>query len=302
MLRTFVEVADAGNITDASEVLGRTPSAVSMTLKQLEELLGRPLFEGDRKSKLTSLGAFVLEQARREVSHFQRTVGSIERFASNEIGHISLACVPSFASQVLPGVLRQFGQKWPEVSLDIIDTDSENVRQMVELEQVDVGVASVPGPRSEIGSLPLLRDSFGVVCRKDHKFASMHGTVTFRDLRAQPFISNGLCARISASPIQYILEDSRLMVRNTTSLIALIEAGIGITILPELALPADHPSVCFVPLAEVGEQRELSIITLSRRTLSPAAQVLIEALLEYSAVPGRRRGRGAAMTARIGKP
>ena len=57
MLRCFATVARSGNLADAGDKLGRTPSAVSMMLKQFEEHLGAPLFESERKSKLTALGA-----------------------------------------------------------------------------------------------------------------------------------------------------------------------------------------------------------------------------------------------------
>lgn len=300
-LRTFVEVARAGNITDAAEVLGRTPSAVSMTLKQFEEHLGHPLFEGDRKAKLTSVGRFVLEQAEKEVAHFDRTVDSIDKFARNEIGIVRLACVPSFANQVLPRVLSHFREKWPNIGLDILDTDSETVCRMIELEQIDIGLGSSAAMGPEFTILPLLQDPFGVACRSDDPFVALKRPITFRDLQDRPFIANGLCARITASPIQYIVKDALLMVRNTTSIISLIDAGAGVTILPELAVPPDHPTVRFLPLAGIAERRSLNIITLARTSLSPAAQVLIEALLDFATGPGRPRGHGAVKAARMNK-
>lgn len=64
MLRTFVALAEAGNISDAAKRLFRTASAISMTLKQLEQEVGGELFETDRKNRLTPLGAFMLETGR----------------------------------------------------------------------------------------------------------------------------------------------------------------------------------------------------------------------------------------------
>ena len=61
--RLVVAVADHGNIKDASEKLFRTPSALSMTLRQIEDRLGRPLFETDRKSTLTVTGRFLYDEA-----------------------------------------------------------------------------------------------------------------------------------------------------------------------------------------------------------------------------------------------
>jgi DNA-binding transcriptional LysR family regulator len=68
MLRNFVAVAALGNLNDAADRLGRAPSAVSMSLKQLEEHLGAPLFASDRKNRLTALGRFTLAEGSRETT------------------------------------------------------------------------------------------------------------------------------------------------------------------------------------------------------------------------------------------
>ena len=80
-LRVFVTVAEPQALNEAAERLGRTPSAVSMTLKQIEESLGGPLFEGERKAALTPLGAFALRHARRAVSEHDTATAAIQRFA-----------------------------------------------------------------------------------------------------------------------------------------------------------------------------------------------------------------------------
>jgi DNA-binding transcriptional LysR family regulator len=76
MLRCFTTVARHGSLSDAAEALDRTPSAVSMMLKQFEDHIGAPLFETARKSRLTPIGALIFEEARREVTHFETRLGS----------------------------------------------------------------------------------------------------------------------------------------------------------------------------------------------------------------------------------
>ena len=102
MLRCFVTVARTGTLGDAAAILGRTPSALSMTLKQLEAQLGEPLFETERKSKLTALGAFVFDQAERELKQFDATVAAISEFATSKQGRVRVAAVPSVAGTILP--------------------------------------------------------------------------------------------------------------------------------------------------------------------------------------------------------
>lgn len=142
LLRTFVTVADSGNIREAGERLGRTPSAVSMALKQLEEELGGSLFEADRKNALSPLGRYAYEAAGRELTGFERTVASMRSFARNEIGRLMLAAVPSVASHILPGLLRSFLESRPAVEIDLSDMDSLSVQQAVENGLVDLGIGS----------------------------------------------------------------------------------------------------------------------------------------------------------------
>ena len=142
MLRCFVAVARSGNLADAADRLYRTPSAVSMMLKQLEGHLGAPLFVSERKSKLTALGAFVLDQAIAELEHFERSVSAIESFARSESGLVRIAAVPSVAEAMLPQVVRRFLRDYPGVWIDIRDMESSAVFRELERERVDLGVAS----------------------------------------------------------------------------------------------------------------------------------------------------------------
>lgn len=277
-LRTFVAVAESGNITDAADKLGRTPSAVSMTLKQLEAHLGRPLFEGDRKSRLTGLGAYVLEQGRREVEQFTQTVRSIESYARNEIGQVYVACVPSFATQVLPGALRNYLSRWPRIEVDIRDMDSPTVWRFVDQGRVDVGIATSPPGLAGPNVAPLMSDPFGVVCSDGHPLAARPGPLGWEDLLGHAFIANGICALIEEPAFQEVLERSTLMVRNTTSILALVASGVGITVLPRLAVPRDAERVRFLPLQDTGILRPLHIITRPHSALSPAAESFIETL------------------------
>ena len=277
-LRTFVAVAEAGNIMEAADALGRTPSAISMTLKQLEEHLGRPLFEGDRKSRLTALGTYALDKARREVEHFGQTIGSIESYARNEIGQIFVACVPSFATLMLPDVMKRFLPRFPGIEFDVRDMDSQSVVQAVEQGQVEVGIASVPDGRVGTNVIPLMADPFGVVCRADHVLTNLDRPIAWPDLDGHAFIANGLCTLVSAPELKPILDRSTLMVRNMASLVALVAEGVGITVLPQLSVPVDSDRLRFLAIQGVTDLRPLHVVTRANSSQSPAVQVFVEAL------------------------
>lgn len=270
MLRCFATVARSGNLADAADKLGRTPSAVSMMLKQFEDHLGAPLFESERKSKLTALGAFVLDEATGELDRFERTVGAIESFARSEAGLVRIAAVPSVAEAILPQVVRSFLRDHPGVWIDIRDMDSAAVLRELERERVDLGLATGVGTTAEIDRDALFTDAFGVVCRADHPLADQALPLAWDALAPWPFIANGLCRHIADETFQRVYGRSQLMVRNTTSLLALVRAGVGVTVLPRLVVDGAESELVFLPVADPTARRRIDILRRAHSSPLPA--------------------------------
>ena len=112
LLKTFRIVAEQGSLAGAADILGRTPSAISMSLSQLEAELGAPLFETDRKNRLTPLGERVLEESVRATDAYDRSVDAIERHATSLAGTVRIAAVPSATSSP-SSTTRRFGRCFP---------------------------------------------------------------------------------------------------------------------------------------------------------------------------------------------
>lgn len=277
-LQTFVTVARCGNLADAAKQLHRTPSAVSMTLKGLDAHFERPLFETDRKSTLTPLGRYVFEQSRIALDRFGETVAAMERYARAEAGSVRIACVPSVATRILPQVLARFLARQADVHVDVRDMDSESVVMAVDRGDVDVGIASVHvgNPALEISAL--MHDRFGVVCAPGHPLEDRPQPLSWRDLEAFPLIANGLCDLIEDPAFRRIAEMSTMMVRNTTSLLALVAAGVGITVLPQLAVGDASSGVRFLGVRGPRLFRELYVLRRSGPSPTPATAVFMETL------------------------
>ncbi len=278
MLRCFATVARSGNLADAGDKLGRTTSAVSMMLKQFEAQLGDPLFESERKSKLTPLGEFVLEQSDRELDHFDRTVAAIESFARSETGYVRVAAVPSVAEVILPQAVRSFLKDHPAVRIDVQDMDSGSIMRELERERVDLGVASDIGTGADIRRDELFSDAFFVVCRADHPLAALDEPLRWEALAPWPFIANGICEHIKAESFQQVFAGSRLMVRNTTSLLALIRAGMGTTVLPRLVADPMESELRFLPVADPAARRKIQILQRAHNSPSPATRNFEQAI------------------------
>lgn len=277
MLRCFRAVVEAGSLAEAAEVLNRTPSAVSMMLRQFEDHIGAPLFESARKSRLTPIGQMIYAEARRELDHFERTIGVIEGLSRARLGHVRLAVTPSVAQMVLPPILRTFLRARPDVQIDLRDMDSPSVEQEMRAERADIGLASL-GHIAGLDRRLLFADRFGVVCRADHDLARDWDALTWADLHSVDFIGNGLCHQIRDDDFAPILARSRMMVHNTASLLGLVRAGVGVTVLPRLAVQSALDDLAFLPLSDSSARREVSLVTPPRAMMIPAARELAEAI------------------------
>ena len=275
-LRCFVSVAESGSVSAAAKRLHRTPSAISMMLSQLESLLEKPLFEPGSKARLTPFGAYVFDLAREQLQHFERSMESIRAYARNEIGRIDIAAVPSFAAHYLPGLLAEFIGRYPKVDLSIRDDSSAQINRLVEQGLVDVGIASPAGEFPTLTCRPLFSDPLGVVCSRTHPLTVLDRPISWADLEGYRFIANGTCALIEAAEFRRLLESADLDVQNTTSLLALVAAGFGITTLPRLAVPGERRDIVFRTTCYDGLERGIGILTSSGRTLAPAAQAFVD--------------------------
>ncbi|RST81717.1 LysR family transcriptional regulator [Aquibium carbonis] len=137
VLRTFVAIADTGSFTLAANAVFRTPSAVSMQIKKLEEQLGRTLFNRDARSvSLTTDGEVLLGYARRLLAINREAVA---KFVVPDItGVVRLGSPDDFGERVLPIVLKRFAQSHPSIAVDVVIDQSSNLRRRMEDRRLDI--------------------------------------------------------------------------------------------------------------------------------------------------------------------
>ena len=277
-LRVFVTVAEIGNIRGAADRLGRTASAVSMALKQLEQEIGAPLFETDRKSALTALGAFTFETARAQIRGYDHMIATIRAFAQNRIGKLSLACVPSVAANLLPVLLSRLVENRPGIELELFDVDTAGVATLVESGQADLGIAGRPRSAGVLSFQPLFRDRFKVICAADSSLAALGRPLRWGDLEAETLIRNGASEAIDAPAYRALAAHATLMVRNITSLVAMAASGIGVTLLPALSTANLPSNVVACDLEDAGMLREVGVLERTGASRSPVAAAFLDLL------------------------
>ena len=141
LLRTLVAIAETGSFSAAAGVVLRTPSAVSMQVKKMEELLGRPVFIRDSRSvALTADGAFLLEHARRMLAMNRDAVA---RFVQPEIeGVVRLGAPDDVAERFLVDMLRRFADSHPNVSVNVIVEESERMITKLKESTLDMAIVT----------------------------------------------------------------------------------------------------------------------------------------------------------------
>jgi DNA-binding transcriptional LysR family regulator len=273
-LRAFVVVAESGTLREAADQLNRTQSAISMTLKQLEAELGGSLFETDRKRDLTDLGHFVREVAIDILRDHDRGIDLIKRYAKGKSGRLRLVSVPSVAALVLPDLLRSFMKDLEGAEIDLVDTDSAAVRKAIASGRADLGIASPGASMDGIETEFLFSDRLYLVCRTDSPLADGNDPIEWEQLQDVPLIMNETLVQLQSPEFRRQANRSRLSVRNILSLLAMVRAGAGITILPGLATVSLAPELVALPLADPACSRSVCLLWRSGRAPSPIAQAM----------------------------
>ena len=284
MMRCFRAVAHAGTLAGAATTLGRTPSAVSMTLSQFEAEIGAPLFAGERKNRLTPLGLRVLEECERALEAYDRSAEAIKRHARSTAGTVRIAAVPSAAMTVLPEAIAAFRATRPDVRLDISDLESASVLHRLRFDEADIGIASAAAPEDapspELTAETLFTDRLGIVCRSDSPILA--NAPSWARIGDEPLIVNPLCDLIDHPAARALSAASTLSARNTMTLLSFVRNGLGATILPRRVLASDPQGLCFVAPDDPVAERSLLVLTHRDRPPSPASAAFLEALRTVS--------------------
>ncbi len=281
-LRCFLATAHGGSLAAAADTLGRTQSAVSMALKQLEAEIGAELFEPGRKDQLTPLGEHTLALASKSLEHFDQSVQSIRAFATSKTVHVSIAAVPSVAQVMLPSVVEDFMSRHPDVSVELRDMDSAAVLRELKLGTVDIGIASNVPETSDITREHLFSDAFGIVSHPNDNLGTPGKPLDWEDVKTRPFLANGLCQSIEDGEFRKLLGESRLMVLNTGSLLAMVRSRMGITLLPQLLTRRTDWDLKFDRVANKSLRRDLYVVRRAARALSQEANAMLETIFGFA--------------------
>lgn len=284
----FVLVSEEKGFRNAASRANRSQAAISSSIKELENSLGQTLFEHGNKAKLTPFGKACLPKIQAMLAQADRLETDLLALARGETGRIRVASIPSVASRLLPTVLAEFSEFYPEVEVELEDDTAERVEARLLQGEVDIALGNQVREsnqvkegtqvkeNSQIIFKPLRHDPIGVVCNKQHALAQLHRPIHWRDLKQHNRIYNGTVRLLRNTPLHALMEDARYRVSNMMSLYSMLEQGLGVTTLPQLATSAAHSDLIWLPLKSPKLERTIGIQRLADRTLSPQAQAFYE--------------------------
>ena len=157
VLRTFVAIAETGSFTTAANAVFRTPSAVSMQIKKLEDILGCSVFSRDARSVgLTNHGEMLLGYARRLLAINREAVA---KFIIPDItGIVRLGSPDDYGERVLPQVLKRFAQSHPSIAVDVTIDQSKNLWRRMDDRSLDITLLTNSYKTSMAGAETLLTE------------------------------------------------------------------------------------------------------------------------------------------------
>ena len=287
-LQAFVVTAEKASFRLAAEALCLSAPALSRRVERLEAALGVRLLERTTRSvELTAVGQEFLHEARAALVGLDEAVQRVNDQVHLRRGRVAVACIPSVASHLLPRVLRAFAVAQPEVQVHVIDESASQVLDAVVRGDADFGLSFTGSQESALRFEALMRERYVLAMQRGHRWAGRK-EVAWAELAGQRLVS------VSRDSSNRLLLDQATAdlpqqpvawyeCNHVAGALALVEAGLGLAVLPQLALPAEHPQVCGVPLIEPDLWRTLGLLQRRDRVLAPAAEALRQRLVQLHA-------------------
>lgn len=277
LVHAFVAVAELRSFRRASEQLNRSQSGISLQIRELEDQLGVPLFHRTtRLVQLTAEGERLLQHARRAMSEWDSGLLAIRESADMIRGKLAIACIPTVADSRLPSILKDFVIRYPGIQTQVSELPSDDLLEAVRRHEVDFGIGLATAHSGASAFQPLAVDTIHVI---GHRCFGLAGRdhLTVRELASLPVLMNARSTALRAeleayAAAQGIALDIKHEVLHSHTALAFARAGLGVAVLPALALPVQPESdLVTVRLGSPAMTRTIGIVTNRGAMLSPAA-------------------------------
>ncbi|MBT2762078.1 LysR family transcriptional regulator [Paenibacillus sp. ISL-20] len=280
--KVLLKVVELGSLTKAAEVMGFTQSGVSHMINSLEDEFGFSLLIRNRSgAKLTTNGEEILKTIREILKwneHLEQQVASIHGI---ELGTIHIGTFTSVGVHWLPGIIQDFQRDYPHIEIRLVEGDYREIEDWIAEGKIDCGFLSLP-TLDIFDAIPLHQDPMLVLLPMEHPL-SAEDSITLSQIENEPFV---MPSKGSDYDVNRMLEKARIKpdIKYTLSddyaIMAMVEKGLGISILPELVLRGQQRNIRLIELKEKSF-RSLGIAVNSMREISPATKRFLNYVKSY---------------------
>lgn len=278
----FSAVVDKGTFMQAAAELNVTPSAISHSVSQLEADLGFPLFIRNRSGvELTSDGQTILPTIQAILNLEDQLVQIADNINGINTGRIRIGAFSSVSNNWLPPIILAFKKQYPQIDVNLVQASFNEVAEQVRVGTIDIGFSLMPVPK-QLVAIPLLNDP--IYCITPSAYTPQNGEfMTDRDMAHQNFIlqqsdydrdTKKALDRynVSTNSLHYSLDDQ--------SILSMVEAGLGLGVLPRLALQKLVGSVNTFPFSEPFA-RTLCLVMNPTTQKSPSVARMQAVIIDY---------------------
>ncbi|WP_078970708.1 LysR family transcriptional regulator [Streptomyces chattanoogensis] len=294
-LRVLRAVADHGSFSKAAAALHLTPSAVSQHVAVLERSLGAQVVaRSTRGVTLTQAGRIMVGAAESVAAELERAKQQVERLSTGRV-QLTVATFTSGGRHLLPGALSRLMATHPSTLIHVREGEPEDTLPLVRQGAVDLALAYHfdgplpvgPGSNSGLQWTALLEDPLHVVLPKKHRLADRE-SLDITELAAEPWVLG--CLKTEAYLRRYAERAGfEPEVRGSTTdyffARSLVAAGMGISLIPSIALVPTVPGLHAVPIEPPTPTRHIGVATIGRRRDPSHVTTFIEALREQALYP-----------------
>src|SRR3954447_11918804 len=289
-MRVLKEVAARGSFSGAADALSYTQSAVSQQIAALEREAGTILVERSARGvRLTDAGTALVAHADAIIARLDAAERELEAIAGLRGGHLRLVAFPSAGSSIMPLAVAEFRRRHPAVELSLEPAEPAEAMDALRGGECDVALsleASFEPFRSDaIAKTPLLDDPMFLVLPGDHPLAHK-AKLRLEDLADESFIQGaiGTCpdTQILLRAANAAGFEPRIAFQSNdyTAIQGFIAAGVGMGLIPDLALVTVRDDIVIRDLGPQAPSRGVFAATLAGSYQSPAASAMLDILVE----------------------
>ena len=272
--KIFLSVVELGSLTRAAEKCGVTQSAVSHALQGLESETGLPLLIRNRGGvRLTPEGEKLLPAIRRIVEALDHFHSEVTQLFQPTGGCVRIGAFNSVAVHLLPRIIKADRAQHPAVDFRVLTGDYHDMAQWFRNGSIDVGCLTREMNLPGLESFPLAQDRLLAVLPKDHPLAD-HTSITAVELAGESFISlmeNSNQDARSVLETAGVAVDVRYTAKDDYAIIAMVEAGLGVSIMPELLLEGHRGGIATVEI-EGAQKRTIGLAVSTAGAGNPCVE------------------------------